>query len=183
MTTCIDHFKSSKSEHKHAFTLVECMVALTIFGMLAGGLSSCFLVFLKSTVGLGNYADMTVQSQQFLDRFGREIRMAKGVWIASNDQITIDIPTESGTKTIDYFFKPETKKVIRAFNEVEIPVLSNVENFNLNYYNWQGNLTASLLEIKEIQLQANLMKNVVFIENKNQFVSARYLMRNKKVDD
>ncbi len=181
MTICIGHFKGKTSEEEHAFTLVEFMVALTIFGMLAGGLSSCFLVFLKSTMGLGNYADMTVQSQQFLERFGREMRMAKDVWIASENQISIDIPTDIGTKTIDYFFDPDTKKIIREFNEVERPVLSNVEDFNLNYYNLQGNMTTSLLEIKEIQLEANLLKNVLYIENNNEFVSARFLMRNRKV--
>jgi hypothetical protein len=125
-----------------------------------------------------NYADMTVQSQQFLETFGYEMRMAEGVRTASNNKLSIDILTASGIETVEYIYNPNDQRVTREQDTVLRPVLSNVSEFNFNYFNFEGNLTTSQPEIKEVQIEANLMKKVLFIENTNHFISSRNMMRN-----
>ena len=125
-----------------------------------------------------NYADMTVQSQQFLENFGYEMRMAEGVRTASNNKLSIDIPTASGIETVEYIYNPNDQSVTREQDTVLRPVLSNVTEFNFNYFNFEGNSTTSQPEVKEVQIEVNLMKKVLFIENTNHFISSRNMMRN-----
>ena len=183
MTIFIDRFKSIQRLKNRAFTLVEVLIAVAISMIVIGGISSAFLVFAKSTMSLANYADMNGQSRTFLERFGRDMRMAEKVWVATNERIAIDVPTTGGSETIDYIFDPDNKRVVRDVNAVQIPVLNNVEEFDVTYFNLQGNPTTALLEIKDVQLEARIMKTVLFIENTNQIVSARILMRNHTVSN
>ena len=173
-----DYYQGCKRQRSKAFTLVELMVALFIFAIIAAILSTSFLLFLKSALMMRNYADMTVQSQQFLIRFGNEMRITEGVRTATNNQLSIDIPTATGIETGDYIYNPNIKKVTREQDNILRPVLSNVMDFNFSYFNFQGNSTTSQPEIKEIQIDAKLMKKVLFIENTNHFISSRNMMRN-----
>lgn len=167
-----------RRQRTQAFTLIELMIALFIFMILSAIMSTSFMLFLKSTVIMRNYADMTVQSQQFLENIGYEIRIAEGVRTASNNQLSIDIPTASGIETVEYIYNPNDLRVTRVQNIVMRPVLSNVMEFNFRYFNFDGDLTTSQPEIKEVQIEANMMKKVLFLENTNHLISSRNMMRN-----
>ena len=178
MITNTEYYQERKRQRSQAFTLVELMVALSIFIILTAILTTSFILFLKSTVIMRNYADMTVQSQQFLENIGHEMRIAEGVRTASNNQLSIDIPTASGIETVEYIYNPNDQRVTREQDTVLRPVLSNVMEFNFRYFNFDGELTTSQPEIKEVQIEANMMKKVLFLENTNHLISSRNMMRN-----
>ena len=178
MITNTEYFQERKRQRSLAFTLVELMVALSIFIILTAILTTSFILFLKSTVIMRNYADMTVQSQQFLENIGYEMRIAEGVRTASNNQLSIDIPTASGLETVEYTYNPNDQRVTREQDTVLRPVLSNVMEFNFRYFNFDGELTTSQPEIKEVQIEASMVKKVLFLENTNHLISSRNMMRN-----
>jgi len=114
MITNTEYYQERKRKCSQAFTLVELMVALSIFIILTTILTTSFILFLKSTVIMSNYADMTIQSQQFLENIGYEMRIAEGVRTASNNQLSIDIPTASGIETVEYIFTTRMISVLPA---------------------------------------------------------------------
>jgi len=61
------------------WTLVEMMLAMTVFSIASLALATLFLFGLRSTAALYNYAELDQQNREALDVLTREIRQARQV--------------------------------------------------------------------------------------------------------
>ena len=178
---------NSNSKHKNrlrrlgGFTLVEMMVTLTLSLMVMSGLSESYLFMIKSSISLGNYADMNTQTRIGLEKFGRDIRMATDVFTISSNSVDFDIPNEGGGVTsITYSYNSTNKTVSRIVvgGGTQV-ILRDVQDFDIKYYDHLGNTTASLIFVKRVQLDLTMRRNVLTLENNNHVISAHYMMRMK----
>jgi len=164
------------------FTLVEMMVTLTLSLMVMSGLSESYLFMIKSSISLGNYADMNTQTRIGLEKFARDIRMATNVFTINSNNIDFDVPKVGGGFTaITYSYNSTNKTVSRIVGGgggTQV-ILRDVQNFSIKYYDHLGNTTTSLTFVKRVQLDLTMRRNVLTLENNNHVISAHYMMRMK----
>lgn len=168
---------------RDGFSLAEVLIALAIFSLITAGLVSSFDFIYKSSIGMGNYADMNVQSRRTLDIFGREVRTATDVTSASATSVTIVVPDGAGTSTITYAFNATDNTFDRTEGGTTMALLKDVDTCSLTYYTLRGVTTTALLEVKNIQLEAEMIRKVLHLKNTNQVISARYMLRNRTVSN
>lgn len=86
---------------RHGFTLVELMIAVTIFGMLAGAVASTTIV--TSRMIYRNMAEADVnQSVRFMEaQLGRDVRAARRMTLGSGGMLTLRTPTGD----VDYYLE------------------------------------------------------------------------------
>ena len=181
---------------RRGFTLVEVMVALVVGGVVLAASTGSLLFLARAASGLGNYHDMNMRSRFMLDKFSSDARMAVDVNSATTTAVSLDVYNSSGgLDTVIYTYDA----LGQVFSRVLYPdqdmsagvpdvILDDVEALTFTYFNMifdtatqQLQKTTSLLEIKEIQLEALMRTSALNTINTNQIISARYMMRNKKV--
>ncbi len=163
------------------FTLTEILIATSIGSVIMSGITSSYMFIVKSSMGVSQYVEMNTQSRSGMDRFGREMRMAVDITNATDSQISVEIQDDGGTRTVEYIYDAENKQLVRVEGTWTLVLIDNVEAFTLRYYNILGNQTVNPLEVKRVQLEA-LMSNTVFdIENTSNLVSAKFMLRNRRV--
>ena len=59
--------------------------------------------------------------------------------------------------------------------------MDNIKSLSFRYYNLLGNETLNPVEVKKIQIEAILEDTVFKIENTTNIVSAKFMLRNRKV--
>ena len=183
MTTTTNHSKNKRS-NKRGYTLIEIMVSMSIMSLVLSGVTSSFTFLTKSALGLGNYVVMNQDSRKGLELLSRDIRMASDILIMTDDNLVISIPTGGGgTKVIDYAYEAEQGRVFREEGGTSTSILKDIEDFDFKYYTFLGAVTANELEVKEVQVEAQMMKVVYNVENTSHLISARYMMRNKSVNN
>ncbi|MBD5781801.1 prepilin-type N-terminal cleavage/methylation domain-containing protein [Pelagicoccus sp. NFK12] len=197
MTITTDLSRKAKSlRARSGFTLVEVMVGLVLGGLVLAASTGSLLFISRGAAGLGNYHDMNMRSRFMLDKFASDARMTVDVNSASSTAVSLDVYNSTGgLDTIVYSYDPDAL----LFSRIVYPdqdmaagvsdvILENVEALTFTYFNMiydssTGELeeTTNLLEIKEIQLEALMEMSALNTLNTNQIISARYMMRNKKV--
>ncbi|WP_269538927.1 PilW family protein [Cerasicoccus fimbriatus] len=169
------------SKRTKGFTIMEIMISTALLGFLMAGLVSTFVFMLRSSVSLGNYADMNRDGTYFLERFGREIRMTSNVITAADNSFTIDVDSTSGTERITYSYLSSSGELVRVNNTTSSKkvMLDNISGIKIEYYNILGDLTTNINEVKSIQLRVDLTRNNMRDDNTDHIISARYNMRNR----
>lgn len=198
MTTTIVRSKGAvRRKLRRGFTLVEMLVAMTVGGLVLAAGTGSLLFISRGAASLGNYHDMNMRSRFMLDKFATDSRMAVNVNSASSTQVSMDIYNSTGGfDTVVYSYDATAQ----SFSRVLYPdgdvtagqsdiILENVVELSFTYFNMiydsstrQLEETTNLLEIKEIQLEALMRLSALNTINSNQIISARYMMRNKKVN-
>lgn len=180
--------RSDPMKLKHsrkAFTLVEVLVAMTLSGLVLAIATGSLLFLAKSTQGLGNYQEMNMVSRFTLEQFGSDARMTATVNSATASNVSLEVYNSTGTTdTVVYSFDSSAGTLSRTAGGTAKIVLKDVISLSLIYFNLNGDaLSASPnpLEIKEIQLQAEMQREVLKISNTNEIISARFMMRNRRV--
>ncbi len=166
---------------KRGFTLAEVLIAVSISSVFMSGITSSYIFIFKSSLGMSQYIEMSTQSQIGLERFGRDMRMAVDVSAATSTAITLEVQGESGTSTVQYIYDSSSKSLNRIDGSWNLTVISNIESLSFRYYNLLGNTTTNPVEVKKIQLEALLEKTVFEVKNTTNIVSAKFMLRNRKV--
>ncbi len=60
-------------------------------------------------------------------------------------------------------------------------LLTDVNSLTLTYYNLLNVKAAGTVEAKKVQIEVEMIRRVLAIENTNHVISSRYMMRNRKV--
>ncbi len=163
-------------------TLVEVMIAITLCGVVLAVSTGSMLFLAKATKGLGNYQGMNMASRFALEDFGSDARMTKDVNYANASSMSLEVYDSSGgLTTVIYRYDSSEGTFSRVIGSTTEVILEDVESLSLVYYNLHGNATTTELEIKEVQLQAEMRRNVLSIKNTNEIISARFMMRNRSV--
>ncbi len=184
MTSTHAHSNNSKPsilQRKRGFTLAEILIATSIGSVLMSGITSSYMFIVKSSMSVSQYVEMNTQSRQGMDRFGREMRMAVDITAATASQISIEIQDDGGTRTVEYIYDATNKQLIRVEGTWTLTLIDSVETLSLKYYNLLGNETVNPLEIKKVQIEGRLSNTVLKIENTTNLVSAKFMLRNRKV--
>ncbi len=131
-----------------------------------------------------------------LDKFASDARMTVDVNEATSTMVSLDVYNSSGgLDTVVYSFEEGASSLSRTVYEdqdmssgVADVILENVIELDFTYFNMiydasskELTETTKLLEIKEIQLEAVMRLTALNTINTNQIISARYMMRNKRV--
>ena len=99
---------------KHAWTLVEMMVAVGIFSLGSASLMGLYVFSIKSMASMYNYAVLDQYNRLAMDLLTREIRQSKQVRAYTTNSITILAVDDTGTASdVRYSFNAGTKEMVR----------------------------------------------------------------------
>ena len=168
---------------KAGFTLAEVLIATSLTALLMAGMTSSFMFIVKSSFGMGNYVDMNNQSRNGLEKFGRDARMTISLRYISENTYYALCETAQGRTHVAYWYDWSQNAFMRWEEGAGAPqaVLKDVRELQFKYYNLAGNATTALLEAKQVQVDAGMVRHVFAVENTNHVISARFMMRNRDV--
>ena len=192
-TTGHSNFRKRKSLRRRAgFTLIEMLIAISIGGIVLAAATGSLVFLVRGSAGLANYHDMNLRSRLMLDKFASDSRMSENVNSATSTSVSLEVYNSSGgLDTVVYAFNSVAgtfKRTVYPGGDVtkgyEDVILENVTTLNFTYYTLLRTTLSepvTLISIKEIQLDALMKLHALETVNTNQIISARYMMRNKKV--
>ena len=185
-----------------AFTLVELMFSMTILMIALGSITGTFMVFAKSSASLGEYVDMSSESRKALELFSRDVRAADGIAVigatSSNGVVyteqglNLTFPDYYGNRSVTYSYDSTSGILRRIENyegtQSESNLLTGMQQFKIQLFQAPGDdfesisgPVASVNEwAKSLQLDAELIRTVVTLDNTDYIISARFMMRNMK---
>ena len=171
-----------KRSKRGAFTVVELMLAITIGGIVLAGAATSVNMWARSSMAVGNYADMSGSCRRALDIFATDVRMANGVTVSTASTFTFSA-FDSGTSSVivSYVFDDTSDTLTRTYDGVSRVILENVENFALTYSDLTLSTTTNPLSVKVVQIKAILQKKVLNLSNTDEIISARFMLRNRRV--
>ncbi len=155
------------------------MITLVLTVMIISGLTSSYMFMIKSSVSVGNYADMNSQSRIGLEKFGRDVRMASQVYTMSSTQLDIDVSTTTIPKRVIFQYDSDSKQFLQIEGATSIPILKYVESFTMSYYKHNGTTATIPAEVKKIQVEAKMVRKSLEREDTNYAISAQYMIRIK----
>ena len=159
------------------------LIATSLSLLIMAGMTSSYMFIVKSSFAMGNYVDMNNQSRTGLEKFGRDARMTISLRYISDNTYYALIETAQGRKHVGYYYDWSQDAFMRWEEGAGAPqaVLKDVRELKFVYYNLLGNETTALLEAKQVQVDAEMVRRVFAIENTNHVISARFMMRNREV--
>ena len=187
MTTSNNPMFVHRPRRKAGFTLVEVMVVVALSALIAAMAMPTLLFFSKSMLGVGNYGEMSSRSRTALEVFSRDLHAAETIIGASGSSLTVTLPPELSSATVAYTYSSANKELTRTETPASGTATSrvlfgDVVSFAFVYYNRLGvDVTSSasvLTESKSVQINAQLLKSVLSVDNTDYIISARFLMRN-----
>ena len=183
-----------------AFTLVELMFSLTILMIALGSITGTFMVFAKSSASPGEYVDISSESRKALELFSRDVRAANGIAVigatSSNGVVyteqglNLTFPDYYGNRSVTYSYDSTIGILRRIENyegtQSESNLLTGMQQFKIQLFQAPGDdfesisgPVASVNEwAKSLQLDAELIRTVVTLDNTDYIISARFMMRN-----
>lgn len=177
-----------------AFTLVEVLIAAALSAILLAAIMTSFLMIGRSGTNLVNYSDMEGQARSSLERFAQDVRQASNIVWTSNTQVRL---TFNGLPDITYALGgPDDSQFLRTVHASATQttvLISGVApgTFQLSGYTVNGNFlpvataaqrAAADRDTKQLQLQLNsFRKSVTVARASNSVLSARFILRNKRV--
>ena len=195
------------SGKKSAFTLLEVMVATTLFGIVIASIISTFIIFAKGSESLAQYVEMSMDSRRSLETCARDIRSGEEIHYATTNAIVLQYPDNTfyDGSILKYEYDDSSKFYTRYVYDKsatvdssdgsiagtvlsEIRLLEGVEEFAFNFYDPLGKLLdpdseSLLLSIKSIQIDAKMQRAVTQTTATDYIISARFLMRNRTVTE
>ena len=185
-----------------AFTLVELMFSMTILMIALGSITGTFMVFAKSSASLGEYVDMSSESRKALELFSRDVRAADGIAVIgatslngvvyTEQGLNLTFPDYYGNRSVTYSYDSTSGILRRIENyegtQSESNLLTGMQQFKIQLFQAPGDdfesisgPVASVNEwAKSLQLDAELIRTVVTLDNTDYIISARFMMRNMK---
>ena len=164
------------------------MIAASLGSFLLAGVLSAFLFIGRSGANLRNYSDMEAQARKALEVFAQDTRQASNVQWASADSVAMTVDG----KLITYTFTSSTGRFTRTLNSVQTTLLTGITNFQflaytitgvgLNDFSSAAALTNANNKTKQIQISLSAARSTQTVATATNIVlSARYVLRNKKV--
>ena len=168
------------------FSLFEVMVSATLAAIILAGTLTTFLFLGRSGANLRNYSDMEAQARKSLEIFAQDTRQASSVNWFSADSVKLVV---NGTE-ITYTFS--AGKFTRNTNTGTTTLLTGITTFSFSAYDINGTaitdfsnasaLTTANNSTKQVQISLSAARSTQTVATATNIVlSARYVLRNKKV--
>jgi len=182
------------SRHPRAFTLVEVLIASTLSVFVLAGVLSAFIFLTRSGFRASGYSELESEVRRGLDVFARDTRNATDVHWNSSQSITLTLPRNHVTYAYD---NDPANATYRSFfrvtgdaasTQARLVLIHNVDpafsfrRFRIAQPGADDNSAANDLETKQLQLSLRAIRTTpAATEASNSAVSARYVLRNKRV--
>jgi len=182
------------------FTLSEVVIAATLSVFILAGVLSAFLFIGRTSFAASTYSELEAEARRGLDVFAEDVRMAHDIRWNGPQSVTLVIAGGSGPTTVTYAYDSQTDSpTYRSFYRVEGNADSSASrrelirnlapDFSFRRYKLEqpgviDNTAASDLETKQLQLTLRAVRSGSTVATTtNSVVSARYVLRNKKVSE
>lgn len=161
------------------------MITMSLMAVVMAGIMSAYMFITKSSLSVGNYAEMSGDSRMTVEIFARDIRMATDVTAIGEGKVNLVVAySDTDIRDVDYLYDSDTRILTRTVDDTNVfTLLNNVEDLEFEFYNLLGDETTNLLEVKRVHFYAKMLKKVMHISNNYQVISAGYMMRNRKVSN
>ena len=112
---CIPSVIRLADRAKQGWTLVEMMVAVSLFTLGSASLMGLYVFSVKTMASMYSYSVLDQANRQAMDLLTREIRQAKKVLSYTTNSITVLTANDDGSSgpRVKYEFLPSTKKMVR----------------------------------------------------------------------
>lgn len=164
------------------FSLVELLISLTLVMMLTLALLTSYVFIARGDRSLQNYGDMNAQARKLLERLGEDLRGATDVTNFTATSLTLTLPTNlAGTTSQDvvWDFDSAGGNVTRQDATSTAMLARDVQTFAFYYANSNNVETASLVEVKQVQLSLRMVRLVASSITSEYVISAQFTMRAK----
>lgn len=187
-TTTLLPARNSGRQRVAGFTLVEILISAFLGSFILAAVLSTFLFMGRSGANMQNYNDMESQARKALEYFAEDTRQASGVtWGADSNTITL---TVNGASVV-YIYDPSAHTFTRRDATSTRILVSGITTFAFSAFNISGtslpldttaNLTAANGTTKQLQISLECSRtNTTVVAATNSVLSARFILRNKKV--
>ena len=183
-----------------AFTLVELMFSVTILMIAMGSIFGTIMAFARSSVSVGEYVEMSYESRKALELFSRDVRAADGISVISARSsdgvvfskrgVDLTYPDYYGDRSVSYRYNSSRGSLRRVETydgtTTRSDILTGVTKLNIQFFQTPGDDFVSTSGpvasvnswAKSLQLDAELSRTVVTLDNTDYIISARFMMRN-----
>ena len=168
------------------FTLVEMMIGATLASIILVGTLTSFLFIGRSGMNLRNYNDMEAQARKSLEIFAEDTRQASSVTWTSADSLTLVV------NSANIYYTYSSGSFTRKTSAGITTLLSGITSFNFSAYDINGTgitdfstaaaRTTANISTKQVQIALSAARSAKTVATSTNIVlSARYVLRNKKV--
>ncbi len=175
---------------RRAFTLVEVMIGASLGTIILAGILSMFLFIGRSTANMANYAELESDARSGLEYFAQDTRQASDMTWNSANSISL---TVNGA-TIRYAYNSGTGEFSRTTGGTTTVIIDGINTFTLSGFMITGasvntsdlstlakrNTASGVTKQLQIYLKAARNSSTVTTAT-NTVLSARYILRNKRV--
>ena len=169
-------------------------MAALLSGLVLTGVLATSLQLMRSSVRITQYAEMSAQIRRGLGQLGHDLKIASAIKWNSASDITLTLPTTSGTTTqVTYawtsatqslFVVPGTDSTVttgRFFLVRGIPALAHGSaGVTFARYDRDGNAATTDLATKRVQINLNVVRRTgQTAAATDTAVSAIFILRNK----
>jgi hypothetical protein len=166
------------------------MISASLATVILTAVLSMFLFLGRSSANIISYAEMESQARRGLEFFAQDTRQSSDLAWNSTSSITLTV----GASTIDYVFNSGTGEFTRTMGGVTTVLLEGITTFTFSGYKITGatvdtsdlstaaKRSAASGVTKQIQIYIEVARNsVTAVQATNTVLSARYILRNKRV--
>lgn len=187
---------------RRAFTLVEVLIGSTLGVIVLAGVLSAFLFLGRAGVAVQNYSDMEAQAREAMETFALDVRMAYDVsWTVSGGEataVTITVEENGAEARYTYVYdsaagtftrqrsQPTTGVVrvlisgIKRNASVDFFTAYKIDTQRIDFSTTTTTAAANMTKQIQISLEAERLRTTLGATT-NKVVSARFVLRNKKV--
>lgn len=173
-------------QRARGFTLVEVMIGATLSSFVLAAVLSTFLFLGRSGANIRNYTDMETQARKALEQFAEDTRQASAVSWTSGTSVTLIV----NSTNIAYGYA--SGNFTRTVGGVNTTLLSGITSFSFLAYTINGTpisdfstalaRTTANGATKQLQISLSAARSTQTVATATNIVlSARYVMRNKRV--
>ena len=182
------------TKNKRGFTIVELMVAAALSAIILAGVTSSFVMFVRSSIRISNYATMEAEATRALEMLARDLRMAQAIATDAPtgaaesrniQQITLTVRNGSGvgTTSVVYSFDATAKTFKRVVGAVTTTLIRNVvpSTASFSAYNLNQALAANDYETNQIKISMTTSPDTKgnYATTTKRVISARFVLRNR----
>jgi prepilin-type N-terminal cleavage/methylation domain-containing protein len=170
----------------HGFTLVEMMMGLAIATMVLVGILATYILAVKGLTAVSNYAEIHSGGRRSADTIAKDMRGVSSISSFPNpSNIVVVIPTSfsssgviTGSKTITYSMSNGALYRTDSNTGFAKQLATNIYQLTFTLYDRNTNVTAQVSSAKGVQVDIKLRKTVISQIQSEDYLSARWDMRN-----
>ncbi len=116
MTIITVRFSKSRESavSNQGFTLAELLITMGLMGLIMTAILSSYIFITKSSMSMGNYAEMNEQARMAVEIFARDIRMTSDVLYVGEGEMSLEVSySQDDVQTVDYIYDSDAGEFIR----------------------------------------------------------------------